>query len=171
MHRSDTYPGRRREKLKYAIDVSNISNHRMKEKLDEAFKENNNERGLLRKNLTFLIGATTNLMKNINVPYGHLSEQVCNILSCKKVYIFVFNHMKKELVSYNYLQDELHPHRMGLGQGIPGVVVSDGQPVVSNSPQKHQSFNSFLDAHDLLVKQRIYSASRVSILQVGKQWG
>ena len=121
-------------------------------------------------NLTFLIGATTNLMKNINVPYGHLSEQVCNMLSCKKVYIFVFNHMKKELVSYNYLQDELHPHRMGLGQGIPGVVVSDGQPIVSNSPQKHKNFNSFLDARSSCQTKNLLCVPCVDIAS-GKTMG
>ena len=55
-----------------------------------------------------------------------------------KVFAFddVFDQIKKQLVSYNYVQDELHPHRIGLGQGIPGIVLSDGQPIITNAPKR-----------------------------------
>jgi GAF domain-containing protein/putative methionine-R-sulfoxide reductase with GAF domain len=133
------------KQLSYSIKTAHLTNNRMKENLEKIADSNLHKIKKTRKNTSLLVGATCALMNNIDVPYKILSEQGCQILCCEKVYIFVYNQAKKELVSYNYVQDELHPHRIGLGQGIPGVVVSEGQPIVTNNPQKHKYFNTFLD--------------------------
>ena len=136
---------KRVKKMTDAISVGKVTNKRMKENLEKTMAGNMNEVKKSRKNTSLLVGATCALMSSIDVPHKKLSQQACQILSCEKVYIFVFDQIKKQLVSYNYVQDELHPHRIGLGQGIPGIVLSDGQPIITNAPQTHKNFNNFLD--------------------------